>query len=119
MDMIYIWFCGLCMVSLSLYAKPFTTVQYKSTKALPAENRSARPARNETVEARGSNRSRAAKEPHELNANAKGAKQRPASGDQSNSRKKQPPKNREKRKNCFGFKMDRISDISGMGCKND
>ncbi|KAM9501187.1 uncharacterized protein Hap1MRO34_008987 [Clarias gariepinus] len=23
---------------------------------------------------------------------------------------------REARKNCFGFKLDRISDLSGMGC---
>lgn len=24
--------------------------------------------------------------------------------------------NRDTRKNCFGFKIDRISDLSGMGC---
>nr|BDB07413.1 C-type natriuretic peptide-4 like [Danio rerio] len=105
MDMIYTLLCGLLVVSLSLYAKPFTTVQYKSTKTLPAAgSRSAL------------NRSRAAKEPPDLDAKT-GAKQRPSSGDQS--RKKQPPKNRDKRKNCFGLKMDRISDVSGMGCKSD
>lgn len=75
--------------------------------------------RNGTEDARALNKSRAAKEPQDLDTSAKGARQLPSSGDQSNSRKKQPPKNREKRKNCFGFKMDRISDVSGMGCKSD
>ncbi|XP_051991003.1 C-type natriuretic peptide 4-like [Xyrauchen texanus] len=114
MDMIYTLICGLFMVSLSLYAKPLTTVQNKPTKTLPA-----RAVRNETEDTRVLNRSRAAKEPRELDTSVKGVKQRPSSGEQSNTRKKQPPKNKEKRKNCFGFKMDRISDISGMGCKSD
>ncbi|KAK7158646.1 hypothetical protein R3I94_005093 [Phoxinus phoxinus] len=119
MDMIYTLICGLFMLSLSLYAQPLTTVQNKqSTKALPVENRSTRPVRNGTEDARAL-KSRAAKEPQELDTSVKGARQRPSSGDQSNSRKKQPPKNREKRKNCFGFKLDRISDVSGMGCKSD
>ncbi|KAK9979867.1 hypothetical protein ABG768_013275 [Culter alburnus] len=118
MDMIYTLICGLFMVSLSLYAKPVTTVQYKSTKTLPVENRSTRQVRNGTEDARVLNKSRAAKEPRELDTSAKGSRQRPSSDDHSNARKK-PPKNREKRKNCFGFKMDRISDVSGMGCKSD
>jgi len=88
----------------------------QSTKALPVENRSTRPVRNGTEDARALNKWRAAKEPQVLDTSVKGAR---SSGHQSNSRRKQPPKNREKRKNCFGFKMDRISDVSGMGCKSD
>lgn len=75
--------------------------------------------RNGTEDAPVLNQTRVPKEPQELDTSVRGTRQRPSSGDQSNLRKKQPPKNKEKRKNCFGFKMDRISDLSGMGCKSD
>uniref|UniRef100_A0A4W4DZQ6 Uncharacterized protein n=1 Tax=Electrophorus electricus TaxID=8005 RepID=A0A4W4DZQ6_ELEEL len=132
MDLSYLLMCGM-LVTLCLRpsAIPLTTAQDKvsassfsllrlvkeRTGSASAANRSVTPTLNDTdVRSRG-NGSRALHEPNVANR-VKLTKLRQSS-DQSRARKKQPSNKSERRKNCFGFKMDRISDLSGMGCKSD
>ncbi|XP_026881503.1 C-type natriuretic peptide 4-like [Electrophorus electricus] len=141
MDLSYLLMCGM-LVTLCLRpsAIPLTTAQDKVSassfsllrlvkertgsasgervmRTAQAANRSVTPTLNDTdVRSRG-NGSRALHEPNVANR-VKLTKLRQSS-DQSRARKKQPSNKSERRKNCFGFKMDRISDLSGMGCKSD
>ncbi|KAG9274762.1 natriuretic peptide Na-NP-like [Astyanax mexicanus] len=50
-------------------------------------------------------------------AESRGRSSTPVRKKPTNKQTNKQTNKREKRKNCFGFKMDRISDLSGMGCK--
>ncbi|XP_036452608.1 C-type natriuretic peptide 2-like [Colossoma macropomum] len=120
MEVPYALICGLLMVTLSLKpsAKPLTAVQDK----LPAANRTlnltvteitprvnvSRSEQNPDVAARVKNPPSARRTQTNRQTNK-----------QTNRQPNKQPNKREKGKNCFGLKMDRISDLSGMGCKKD
>ncbi|KAI4891263.1 hypothetical protein NFI96_002161 [Prochilodus magdalenae] len=110
MEIPYALICGLLMVSLSLKpsARPLAAVQDK----VPETNRTLNLTVTHLLTPRG-NVSRVPEQDPDAAARVKSP---------PSSRKKQPNRQtnkRQKGQNCFGLKMDRISDLSGMGCKKD
>ncbi|XP_066537147.1 C-type natriuretic peptide 4-like [Hoplias malabaricus] len=104
--------CGLLMVSLSLRlsAKHLTSVQDQ----VPAANSTLNLTVTDIVP--GANSSHAGPD---VDTAAHVKNLAPARRKQTNRQSSKQANKREKRKNCFGFKMDRISDLSGMGCRKD